>query len=73
MKIWELCEAEGGKKFGYDEYHAFVVRAVDEAAARQIAATESHDGAWLDQELTFCAEVSADGDAGIILAHFRAG
>lgn len=70
----------------YDKAFGFVVRAETEAKARHFAAYSSdylvrepeypdkHDynEAWLDPSLASCAELTPDGDAGIVIMDFRA-
>lgn len=54
----------------YDKAFGFVVRAWDEASARELAAVEAGDEkaiAWLDETLSTCEELLPDGDAVIIV------
>lgn len=53
----------------------FVVRATNEAQAREIAEMQAGDEsypqkAWLRPEITSCEELLADGDSEIILRDF---
>lgn len=78
MKLWliERTADHGGE---WDIFLGFVVRAETEQAARQLAAENSvgwhptPDADWLDSAWASCVEVSAEGDAGVILDSFKAG
>lgn len=82
MRLWHLYFLKSDDAGGYDEHQAFVVRAKSEAEARVIVeasinpadASTYHDSApglrWLDPNCTACVELTADGDAGIIICDF---
>lgn len=68
----------------YDCAYGFVIRAETEAEARQIAAegggretpnpdNDTHEPPWLTDRYSVCEELTADGDAGLIIQDFRAG
>lgn len=72
MRLW-LIERGGD---GYDQYFGFVVRAESEVGARRIAAARHADegaAVWMDAKRSTCAELTAEGEAGVILADFSAG
>jgi hypothetical protein len=63
------------KKVEYDVYDAFLIRAKNEMEARQIAhENRSGEGPiWSSNAFSSCVEVSAEGDAEIIISSFNAG
>ncbi len=72
MKLYILKRRDDD--IGYDEAIAFVVRAPDESAARNMASKESGDEGpvnWL--EGASCEELTADGEATVIVRSYRAG
>lgn len=69
---------------GYDITTAMVVRAIDEAGARKMAAQatgrergswgeERVNDWWLDPEKSECTLIPPDGPQDIVLRHFNAG
>ena len=73
MKLWHLERME---RAGHDEYIEHVIRAEDEASARAMAvATAADEGkwTWMSSEKSTCKELTADGDAEIVVASFNAG
>ena len=85
MKLWLLKpidESSGPWKQWYDKVFGFVVRADDEADAREFASLEAGDenpapgrpdgSPWLDPSLTSCVELRArgGGDHGVVLRDF---
>jgi len=86
MKLWILepiddratFELNGHtvKRWTWDCAYGFVVRAMTEDDARKHAMREAGDegdDAWLDDKLTSCQELSADGEPGIVLKDFLTG
>lgn len=75
MKLWLIKPIDKAThwKPWYDKVFGFVIRAETEQAAREMASTksgaEAYDVAnpWLDAAVTSCAELTADGDAEIVL------
>jgi hypothetical protein len=82
MKLWLLRPINQNAEDGpwdpwYDRCFGFVVRAESADAARRIAAPEGGsenphycraDGSpWLDEALSSCVELSADGAAEIVI------
>ena len=70
MKLWELRPAGTPAP---DTVIGFVVRAETETAARMLAREEAGaEGGfvWLDDKLSTCVELLAEGDAGVIVADF---
>jgi hypothetical protein len=58
----------------YDKAFGFVVRAVNEPAARALACEEYGDegeAVWLDPSQTTCEELTADGPQEIVLRDFH--
>ena len=58
----------------YESVHGFLIRAANEAEARQkaaIGAGAEGCGAWLDGALSTCTEPAADGDAEVLLVDFK--
>lgn len=54
----------------YDKTFGFVVRAISEWDAREIAAKncgDEGDLVWLDPAYSACDELTADGEAGVVL------
>lgn len=59
-----------------DTVIGFVVRADTELSARRFASEEcGAEGGfvWLDPALSTCVELTADGDAGVVMADYDAG
>ena len=74
MKLYKLERA--WNNVGYDQCHAFVVRAKSPASARKIAANACADegrAVWLSAAKSTCAEVTDAGEEGVICVAFRAG
>lgn len=79
MKLWLLrpiVNAGGAWRHAYGVLLAVVVRAPSEAEARRLAMLEDaesavhHAGvAWLDPAVVTCEEITAEGAAGVIIAH----
>lgn len=73
VKLWRL--ARNTYAYMY-EYNGFVIRAPSEDAARVIAAEQagnSEEGVWTDARRSSCEELSAEGEAGVIIDSFNAG
>ncbi len=79
MKLWILKPINPYHHpwLGYDRYHGFVIRAVDEAAARSIANDTGGEEnekpnlrPWLMPELSTCKELTGDGEQEIVLSDF---
>lgn len=75
MKLWLLKPVDTRTHWNpwFDKAFGFVVRAPDEATARDVAAEESGDEKpepWLDKKFTDCVELTADGPAQVILRDF---
>lgn len=72
MKLWVL---QAIKEVDWDEFDGFVVRAEDEAQAREIAEQtakyEKQKGFWLSAKTTTCKEVKVHGKAEVILSAFK--
>lgn len=83
MRLFLLEPAEATKthrrtqhRWGYDCTYGVVVRAKNEAQARELAASVAGDegkDAWLDAALTSCSPLKAAGSAGVVLQDFLAG
>lgn len=82
MKLWLLKAPDDlptGSPFArYDVATGFVVRAETELAARRFAHENggdenSHGRPWMDDTVTQCREITADGKVGVILRDFAAG
>lgn len=78
MKLYVLRPATDHHRkmlFGYDCNDGFVVRAKDEAEARELAhAAKADEGdVWLNPQQTRVDELTEDGPAMIILTDFNAG
>jgi hypothetical protein len=76
MKLWLLRPKEGRSHWEpwYDKAFGFVVRANSETEARKLASGDAGDEgeeAWLLQQLSTCVELTADGEAGIIMLDFH--
>lgn len=74
MKLWILKVATAWDPW-YDKADGFVVRAETEESARKWASNNHGDEgaeAWLDDGLTICEELTAEGDPGVILRDFNA-
>lgn len=74
MKLWQLAlrDISGPPS---DRCIAFHVRADTELSARRFASEEpGNEGGftWLDPALSTCEELTADGDAGVLMADFEA-
>lgn len=79
MKLWILrpvdVEAHTQDPWNpwYDKSFGFIVRARDEASARQIAASDCGDegkDAWLNDLLSTCEVLEVKGAAGILMKDF---
>ena len=60
----------------WDMFRGFVVRAINEQHAREIANDHSafdDDGYFLTPEMSSCELLTGDGEQGIILSDFKAG
>jgi hypothetical protein len=77
MKLWLLKPIdERHPRWGYDTSHGFVVRAADEADARNIAKFRCGDegpDVWLNSSVTSCERLKGQGDPAVILRDFNAG
>lgn len=74
MRLWILKPIKDWEPW-YDTALGFVVRAVDEATARQLASETAGDegsAVWLDPSKTDCEELEQSGEEGIILCDFAA-
>ena len=74
MKLWLV---ERTDEWDYDQYSGFVIRADSEETARALA---NEKGGWPGRYTSWtapsnirCVELTADGEAGIILHSFHAG
>ena len=71
------CPVEGNPWEGFwDRQHGVVVRAVDEAAARALAASTKGDErsvAWLEARWSSCALLPEVGPAEVVLVDFCRG
>lgn len=70
MKLWELRQIGTPAP---DTVAAFIVRADTQLSAHRFASEKpgSEGGfVWLDDKLTTCAELTPEGDAGIVMVHF---
>lgn len=85
MKLWIITPKEGLQKENnpwipwYDKLFGIVVRAPNEKLARLYATTEHGDedwerdsSVWLDENLTDCSELTADGEQGVVIKDFNA-
>ena len=81
MKLWLLRPIDGARAWEpwYDKAFGFVVRAKDEAGARDLAASEAGDekreqgkNPWLDRYESTCEELRAPGEAGVVMMDFHA-
>lgn len=74
MRLWLLKRLD---EVGRDEYAGFVVRAPDSYAARKIACEVAARGAtpeaWADPRRSSCERLLVEGEAGVVLADFKAG
>lgn len=75
MKLWLLRARDGAEPWEpwYDTAAGFVIRAVDETIARDLAARKSGDEggrAWRDSRLSTCVELTGDGPEGIVMRDF---
>jgi len=84
MKLWILRpinEDQGPWVPWYDKAFGFVVRAETEDQARRFAhemgADENREekgvNPWMDDSLSTCEELDADGSEGVVMSDFRAG
>lgn len=81
MKLWKLDYipgADNGCSPGYDDTHSLIVRATTEQSARVLAAapwelSRSGERRWLDDALTTCVELTAEGPAETVLRHYMYG
>ena len=80
MKLWLLKAHPDNERWGYDCYYGFVVRAVDEKAAREMvpvgdegAGWRNFGNPWLDELLTSCVELTVHGKPEVVLSDFSAG
>lgn len=67
---------EEDKRFCYDCNHGFVIRAVSESEARNIASSQRGDedsSLWLDPAVTSCKSLETTGASEIIMVNFNAG
>jgi len=88
VKLWILQPIEdhpsGNWSPWFDKAFGFVVRADSESEARNFADMESGDengrnwsrrdvmNPWLDPETSTCVELTASGDAGVVMKDFHA-
>lgn len=73
MKLWILKRID---RPDWDEMAGMVVRALDETAARGLAATEAgNEGfvVWLAAATASCEELTTDGEPEVIIMDFNAG
>jgi hypothetical protein len=81
VKLWLVKRIAAAD---WDEYQGFVIRAETELEARRIANGDKPDSfpfdyeddeisVWLNPDLSTCEELTADGEAGIVLYDFNAG
>ena len=80
MKLWlleareDLPDENNPWEPWYDKCFGLVVRAPDEATAREIAAAWPGDegaAAWRDPRLSECGELTAEGGVEIILKDYH--
>ncbi len=70
MALYLLTRAD----FGYDEYDAKLIRAENEAKARDLANEETGDeGSLWDRDEVKCEEISPEGEPRVVLVSFNAG
>ena len=85
MKLWHLTpnpalaekydRAQNPWEPWYDKNFGFVIRAKNEASARQIAADNASDegkDAWLKAEFSDCRILTAVGESGVVETNFAA-
>ena len=75
MKLFLVQAKAGHPKWEpwYDKAFGFVVRAESEREARLLASNGAGDegqDAWIDAEASTCVELTADGEAGMIMQDF---
>jgi hypothetical protein len=80
MKLWILQPLETGKGTPWDPWYdkafGFVVRAETEQQARELADGDAGDEnrdkkhPWLDPKRSACEELTAKGDAALIMRDF---
>ena len=71
----DLAKDDDPWKLWYDKAFGFVIRAIDERAARELAASQCGDEskkAWQNSGYSTCVELTADGIAEVILRNFSA-
>lgn len=82
MKLWlltprtDLANQDNPWRSQYDKTFGHVVRAESEQDARRFAAIAAGDegpAPWTTDRFSTCTELTADGEAGIVLVDFRAG
>ena len=77
MTLWKLyVNDDFDSRFTYDCALGFVVRAGDEAMAREIASHYCGDegrSVWIDPGATSCEVIDQDGEYSMILRDFNAG
>lgn len=85
MKLWLLRPVQvlannPWRPWWYDKSFGFVVRAKDEASAREIAhyeagkenlETDIADEPWKDANYSTCVELSAEGPAEMVMRDFK--
>lgn len=72
MKLW-LLELAEGVEWQYDAADGFVVRAKTEADARALAFERDTWSHWRNADGSTCTELTADGEAEVVLESFNAG
>jgi len=71
MKVWELGQH---RNTSYDTARKFVVRAPNEPFARALASKQCGDegeDVWLED--AYCLELTADGEAEVVVRDFKYG
>jgi len=66
MRLWLLTNT---MPIGWDDMEYIVVRATDEAQAREIATKNcvSEGGVWGNENTSVCEELMQEGEAGMIV------
>ena len=77
MKLWILRPIKENELWEpwYDKAFGHIVRAEDETTARELAAEENGNegkAAWLSNGSSTCVELSAVGEAGVVMTDFAA-
>ena len=81
MKLWILKPVENLRKNDdpwepwYNKSFGFVVRAETEESARKFASEQSGDensASWLDAKYSSCAELTTEGETGVVIQDFHA-